>query len=131
MAQKMSPRPPASGTAAVGKDLAGERVEPNSLSVSDKIKAEFLLHVRPDGTEFYLAWVPIGAAALRVQVVETAESFFEQTTTRNNETYSNAAITYSPVKPRGRGWKLFDASKDRWTIWRRRARKYEDSPWQR
>ena len=25
----------------------------------------------------------------------------------------------SPIPPRGQGWKIFDASADKWTMWRR------------
>jgi len=103
MRKEKSSRPLAGGAGAKGTDL--KRVGPKLRAKRPTRKAEFFLHVRPDGTERRYRHEPTDCPSLFVFVRGGAEITF----TRRRRVwfemkfYDNA---FSP--PPGAGWRLID-----------------------
>lgn len=84
-------------------------------SDTGNVKSEYWLHVRHDGREIRYNSKP-KELCLYVRRVGPHEF----TWTRNIEFWFSASCEIVPVKPRGRGWELFNASNFKSTVWRRR-----------
>ena len=118
MTKKVNPRPLAGGARAGGRDLAGERVGPDSPSPvpGRKAKSVCWLHVHPDGREDQFAAEPPGVPSLRI---ESDGDGWERTFTLDGLALQRAADAphperfvggplhwpvVVPVPPKGQGW---------------------------
>jgi hypothetical protein len=87
----------------------------------------FWVHVDGNGSEHLFAHEPHPhhPPAFRVERFHDDDGgLIEQACTRNRIEHHGPMYTYVPVKPRGEGWALFDASRDKATVWRRSAREH-------
>jgi hypothetical protein len=131
MARSKSPRPLASGTGVNDPDLACVRVGSDYRSSFETWKATYWLHVARDGTEHKFSEPPSGIPSLRVDLIKCGRKLIEETGTSDLEGAIGAALTFTPRIPPGRGWAIFDSSKSRSTVWRRRGRRTGGAWWHR
>jgi hypothetical protein len=100
-------------------DFAAEQVSPKYEILPPDLQERFYLHIEDSGRERRWHQPVSGKKALLVEVIPTEAGPVEETRTVNRKEYFASSCTITPVKPRGKGWTLYEAESDNFTVWRR------------
>jgi hypothetical protein len=95
-----------------------------------EVETTYCLHIRPDGTEVKFPQPEFKLDRFKRVIADPHVLPHHEVTVKGKWEYVRTANTkgghftpLSPIPPRGEGWKIFDHSADKWTMWRRPVRR--------